>query len=338
MVAQTPPSFAQKIYAQNLEVDAPPSTIDENVTPMNEPTTSSPPAQTLPQSNSPIVEPTPTVDVPAATPPSAPLEDSITDVPVAEEELESPTEPSTPQPTEVSQPAQITPSKDKTYIDHPWSEKGLIKIEKSGAYLYKTSSSPIDAAFSLRAGTFDPVNLENPDADVTFGEIYSPTSGPMLLLDYELRFLRSFGKMGLKLGGGLFLTSGRGVFEEDPTIQAIERYTFVTVPLTAGLIYRAQYFDKQPLVLYAEGGVLAVPLIELRDDGADPKFGGTYGLYFAGGVQFDMALLGSEDIMNLDREYGINKMWLQVEFRSQINLGAYDFSGNLINAGFLFEY
>jgi hypothetical protein len=255
-------------------------------------------------------------------------------VPIAEEEPMIPNQ----QTAEESQPTRVIPSKDKQYIDHPWSEKGLIKIEKSGVYRYKTTESPIDAAFSIRAGTFDPVNLENPDADVAFGEIYNPTSGPMLLLDYELRFLKSFGKMGLKLGGGLFLTSGRGVFEEDPTVQALERYTFVTVPLTAGLIYRAQYFDKQPIVLYAEGGGMAIPFLELRDDGNGTKVGGSYGLFFAGGLQVDMALFGAEDIMNLDREYGINRMWLQVEFRSQINLGKFDFSGNIINAGFLFEY
>jgi hypothetical protein len=278
--------------------------------------------------NTPVQEPSPAPSLQAD--PTPQIYESETITPTIEPVITSP--PYTP----------VVPylrrSKEKQMIEHPWAEKGLIKIEKSGAYRYKTTESPIDAAFSLRVGMFDPVNLENPDVDIAFADIYDPSSGPLILGDYELRFLKSFGKMALKLGGGLFVTSGKGVFEENPSQQALESFSFFAVPLTVSLIYRMQFWEKQPFVPYAEGGGLGIPFVELRDDGASPKIGASYGAYFAGGLQIDLGLFGAEEMLDLDREYGINRAWLQVEFRSQFNLGKYDFSGNIINAGFLFEY
>lgn len=260
--------------------------------------------------------------------------------------------PSTPVVTEAPTPTESQPetyndikargyrTKETTkFIEHPQAEKGLIKIEKTGAYRYKVNSSPISSSFSFRVGTFDPTKLENPDLDpvVGFADIYDPASGPILFGDYEFRFLKSLGKMGFKLGGGLFATSGKGIFEDTQT-PALESFTFIALPFTASLIYRLQFWEGQPIVPYGEGGLMGIGFMELRDDGVPPKFGGSSGFFVAGGAQVDMGLFGSEEILDLDNEYGINRLWFLLEFRAQYSFSKYDFSGNVINGGFLFEY
>ena len=105
------------------------------------------------------------------------------------------------------------------------------------------------------------------------------------------------------------------------------------------MIYRLQYWDTQPVVPYIEGGGDAITFAEVRDDGKSPKFGLAPAVHIAGGASFNLGFLDGNSMIELDREYGINRVWLTGEFRALIGLSdKFDFSANVINLGFLVEF
>lgn len=231
-------------------------------------------------------------------------------------------------------------------VPHPFAEKGLLRIQKDGTYVYRVDESPQKTAVGVRFAAFYPENLENPDKaglrGATFDENYDEAGSPAVLLDYEWRFWNSpIGKWGLRLGGGLYVAQGHGHFESDSNadLEPREVFTFVVVPLNVGAVFRLQLWHKQLIVPYAEGGVTAYGFSEIRDDGKSPKFGGAPASYFAVGGGLNLTYFDNFARIQLDREYGINRVYLTAEFRTSIALtDTYDFSGDMINAGFLMEY
>jgi hypothetical protein len=168
----------------------------------------------------------------------------------------------------------------------------------------------------------------------------------MILGDYEWQFFQAFGKMGLKLESGLMAASGNGRFatavdrpDGTSTTEAKEKYTFMLFPNSLALIYRLDLFHRQWIVPFAEGGIDYYTFCEFRDDGNVFKFGGDTLYHIAVGGSFLLDLLSREAIVQIDHSYGVNHLWLTGEYRhiGQIR-GLYDFTDDVINAGFMFEF
>ncbi len=234
--------------------------------------------------------------------------------------------------------------KGETLVPHPFSEKGLIRVTKDRAYLYKVDESPQDKAIVFQAGPFDPVNLRNPETDgpnASFAKNYAEGTAPAILITREWQLWRmAIGKFGLQVGTGFFVAQGHGHFVHltDGKIP-METFTFIALPNSVGGVYRMQFTKHQMFVPYGGGGGLAYTFSEVRDDHKGPKFGGALAAYVDAGVAFDLTYFDYLTRIQLDREYGLHSIYLTVEYRRNIALSErYDFSGNYINGGLVMEY
>lgn len=228
-------------------------------------------------------------------------------------------------------------------------KEGLIQITKTGAYIYDVEPSPQNSAASFRVGTFDGPYLQNPINGTTFTEVYGEETKIALFLDYEWQFFKKLGKLGIKAGSGIMYAQGAGIFGaqtyyNDGTsiqdaIEANETYNLFVFPNNIALIYRMQLWDKQWLVPFAEIGLDYLALIEYRDDGEETNFGGAPHFHFALGGSFLLNALSRDIGLTVDKEYGINAMWLTAEYRRlELITGDFDFSDDVFSAGFMFEF
>lgn len=234
--------------------------------------------------------------------------------------------------------------KGQEQVPHPDAEKGLLRVTKDKVYIYGTKTSEQNQAFSFRFGYYDPINLENPETagqpNSSIEENYDSSANPTLLLDYEWQLFRfGFGKLGLKFGSGIYIAQGNGHFETPNGKVPKERFTLLIFPNSLGAVARFHMWDEQLLVPYADGGITAFAMTEMRDDDQGPKFGGALGAYWAVGGQFNLSRFDAISRAQLDREYGINRIYLVGEYRTILQLSdKFDFTSDLINAGFLMEF
>jgi hypothetical protein len=231
-------------------------------------------------------------------------------------------------------------------VPHPFAEKGLMRITKQNEYIYKVNETPQNRAAGFRLGSFNPVNLENPDKHgeegATFEQNYNQTDSPALMFDYEWHLWKTgIGKMGLKAGSGAYVAQGNGHFknEYNAGLPPREVLTFWAMPNSLGVVYRMHRWDKQLLVPYAEGGGVVMAFGEVRDDGKAPKWGGALAAYYAFGCGLNLTYFDAMSRIQLDREYGINRVYLVAEFRGMIAITQrYDFTSDMIDAGLLMEF
>lgn len=232
------------------------------------------------------------------------------------------------------------PKKHTKYIKHPNAAKGLVKIRRDGTYLYRTKRSPQDRTFSLKATTLTAptiVGYQPPDGKeaLTYEDIYKnrPLSGAFF--EYEWMLNQKVGDIALQAGSGLFTTSGKGRFKNNPTKESIEKYYFFAVPLTFGILYRMNYWNRQFLVPYGSIGGQYIGLLEVRDDAKKINPAGSIGATGSAGVLFNISRWGDRSAYILDNNYGINDLWLSVEYRRlQSVKKEMDFSSNAICVGF----
>ncbi len=260
--------------------------------------------------------------------------------PAAASEFEAPRNEPLPVIPKKSAIDPMAPREGSRFIQHPNAAKGLIKITKDKTYIYKVDRSDQKRAASLRFGVFDPLELQNPDTGSSFDDNYSETENPIILFDYEWQLWHSpIGKWGINAGTGFYIANGNGRFANPAeTRSPREGFTFIAMPLTGGATYRMQLWDKQPLVPYASGGANLFGFSEVRDDGQGPKFGGALGAYAAAGVGLNMTHWNELSMIALDREYGINGVFLTLEFRKIIGFGNFDFTSDVINGGMSVEF
>jgi hypothetical protein len=237
--------------------------------------------------------------------------------------------------------------RNKPLVPHPFAEKGLLRVTRDRNYLYKIDPSEQKRAASLRIGSYYPDDLENPEqageAGATFGENYDQTDFPALLFDYEWQMWRMpIGKLGLKLGTGAYVAQGHGHFVSavNAGLTPREIFTFVVIPANFGAIYRMHFGkNKQLFVPYGEGGGTIFGFTEFRDDSKPPRFGGAPAAYYGGGLAIDLTYFDYMSRVQLDREYGINAVYLNIEYRGIVALNnKFDFTANLFNGGFTMEF
>ncbi|MEK6554064.1 MAG: hypothetical protein AABZ31_02395, partial [Bdellovibrionota bacterium] len=234
---------------------------------------------------------------------------------------------------------------ESRYIEHPNAKKGLIKIDKEKVYHYRVKPSDQKGAGSFKVAVYEPTNLENPEDPslLNYDSIYDDNASPLLLYEHEWQIWQKFGKFGLTATGGFFFAEGHGQFANPAaTDRPKEQFMLFVFPVHVGGILRLQFTDGQRFVPYGGGGIGGMAFAERRDDDLNPSIGARLGFSpnatAYGGIALQLGS-GSQSFLDLDREYGINKMWLTAEYRTYIHIGGdYDFSGDAINGGFTAEF
>ncbi len=251
--------------------------------------------------------------------------------------------------------AQISPK--TTVIQHPESQEGLVRIEKDGTYIYdikrdmKVESSRISFGHALQPEVTIDVEKRDPSTGngtgtfetYNFGDLYEETASIIISYDYEkFPWIGKKGKLGWQLGGSIMFAQGHGILVSKVSqadYKSREKYTFFTIPLTAGAVYRLEWKDKQLFAPYVAGGGTYTALIEKREDKSAPQFTAAPGFYGAGGVLFNLSQLDDESGYALDSEYGISNLWLSLEFKViEVNSDSFTFSNQYANLGISFDF
>lgn len=246
--------------------------------------------------------------------------------------------------------AEVRPEEEK--ISHPLAQEGLVRIKKDGTYIYDIERPLKRETSRISFGQADHPEITlliqqadaqgNPtgvEREFIFSDLYNDTSGVILGYDYEWFSYVNKGKLGLQAGFSAMFANGNGRLKALPNDPSTENFTFVTLPLTLGGVYRLEWKDKQMVAPYASGGGTYVVLLEKREDQAAPKAIGALGFYATGGVLFNLGALDRDAGFQLESEYGISNMWISLEFKViEVSNSAFGFSNRYLNAGLSFDF
>ncbi len=241
-----------------------------------------------------------------------------------------------------------SPSGGVEYIHHPQAAVGLIRIEKDGTYVYKTSDKgEVKSTGSFRFGAMDAPIIKAADGVTTFETMYTGPSVPVLAFEYEWQPLKLSQNLKVQAGFNLMIANGNGRFSESAPNGgkpqagdvAREEYTFAAVPLNLGLAYRFQYMDRQIFAPYIVGGGSYIPVVEYRDDGNSTNTVGTPAAYGGGGILINVGAMDRETAFTLRSEYGVTNLWVTLDYRYMKSFSEdVDFSSNVITAGVSVDY
>lgn len=241
-------------------------------------------------------------------------------------------------------------------IQHPGAADGLVRIDKEGNYIYDVKQTPKNQSSHIYFG-----QANNPEVSLTidgvdsngqpngtkntynFDDFYKSSSKFIIGYDYEWYPWVEKARLGLQGGVGFMYADGHGRLlagtPQDPNPESVEKFSFVTMPINLGAIYRFQYKDTQWVVPYVAGGGTYVLLAEKREDKSSPNFTGGFGFYGAGGLLLNLTKFDAETAFDLNNEYGIGNLWLSVELKAtEVEADAFKFSTQYINAGFAFDF
>jgi len=209
----------------------------------------------------------------------------------------------------------------------------------------KTKSPPVEVKpskhyASFHIGSYNPTNLQGDTNGISYSNVYGGAV-PMFQFDYEWDFFRSFGKLGLKSGIGFFTAQGDGRFISPPQLQSEEEIMLVVLPFTEAAVYHFEYWDRQLFIPYFEGGADYFGIFEIPTSATTPskaKFGGSAAAHYAAGLQIQIDFLDREGLFNMNKDYGINHLYVVAGIRQFFGLGQFDFSAVMFEGGFSFEF
>lgn len=232
----------------------------------------------------------------------------------------------------------VPPPSGGTYkVPHPYAEKGLLRIEEDGTYIYKTTRAQKSQAVSVKVGSASPPTIEGPNSTITFEKMYGSKPITALNVDYEWQAIKAFGSLGLQVGGGLNVVTGDGYFQNGT--RAYEKYTLYMVPLSAFVIYRLEYSSKQWFVPYLMGGGTLVGLVETRDDGKTPITAMAPAAGGAAGVHLSLTYLDPVSAFALSEDFGIADLWFTIEGRLLRGLRQdINYSTQMLTAGVTMDF
>jgi hypothetical protein len=220
-----------------------------------------------------------------------------------------------------------------------------LEIKANGDYFYGYEKSTHDSAASLKLGYFAPPRIQNPVSQFSFSDLYTGNPIPTFFFDYEFQFNGRFGALGLRAGTGLFYSTGTGRFvhrtdpERDPSARPDISFNFVMLPNTLTALYHFQYWEKQLFTPYVGGGAGYFVFGEIRDDGGSPKLGAAPVGVVLGGLNILADGIDPIASRELESEYGISHVSINLEFSQIIGLNpSYDFSSSVISAGVNMEF
>lgn len=196
----------------------------------------------------------------------------------------------------------------------------LKSIDKKGTHTYTVKTSPIKANLGIKIGTMNPPEI---DSQINYNRIYDYDKNFLIIADYERKLFKKLGHMSIKLGLGLMFAKGNGRFK-DPGINAdqtaLEKYILLILPLTVGLNYKMQYWGNQFLIPFAGAGADIFNILEIRDDGTRPNALSAPSFHLGGGIMIAIDKLAGSGVNNMEKEYGINHMYIVAEIRQYVGL------------------
>lgn len=214
---------------------------------------------------------------------------------------------------------------------------GLESVASDGSYLYTIEESELEGSASIRVASMPPLPLVN-KLGVSYEDVYGNASVTLALLDYDWLSFKSLGHWVLSVGTGLGTVNGPGRFIDDFT-EAREIYSLYVILNHITFVYRFQFSKKPWFVPYVSLGAVPAILFERRDDDKRNKIAFSPSVHGSGGVRFNLGRLDTYGGGQLDAEYGINNMWLDVEFRRLQSFSEeIDISSNLFNVGLGFDF
>lgn len=287
-----------------------------------------------------------------------PLDSDIANTPVAPDSEESAT-PESPFDPAVVEKGASTPSagpptdqevsiaedgKEVRRVPHPLAEQGLRRITKEGVYLYDYELEPHPqqrgVLRSVRVGLLASPKISNPAyPNVTFSSVYGETPKPLILADFGSTLSSGvLGQLVWQWGLGIYAVNGAGRFANSPTNSALESYAFFVFPLNISLVYRFNFFKNQYLIPFVEGGGDLMAFAETRDDGKSTKFGGAPAAHASAGLLISLSQ-STAKTLQLQRDYGIRRMWLMLEGRIYAALSEkYEFTSSSAGLGLAVDY
>ncbi|MBC7741886.1 MAG: hypothetical protein H7061_06800 [Bdellovibrionaceae bacterium] len=231
---------------------------------------------------------------------------------------------------------------------HPAARaEGLIRISKDGTYIYDLKQPLKKQSGHIRVGQAEAPDIsiaitpKNGGATKTykFDQFYESSSNLLIGYDYEWFPWIAKGKTGVQAGVSFMMAQGHGRLAADPDIPSEESFSFFTVPLTLGGVYRFEYKDKQIVAPYVTGGATYLLLAEKREDQSKVHFAGGFGGYGAAGLLFNLSFLDDDSGYTLDSQYGISNLWLSLEYKAiEVQASAFNFSTQYLNAGLSFDF
>lgn len=221
---------------------------------------------------------------------------------------------------------------------------GLVRIDKDGAYIYADTRTKKSQSGHLHIGQANQpdITIDINGTIYNFEDFYGSSTGFTLGYDYEYFFINKSGKLGLQLGAAVQYSQGNGRLIQNPpaeSIPSVETFSFATLPLFVGGVYRFEYSNKQWLAPYVAGGGVIVGLVEKREDSSKLNYTGGFGFYGTAGALLNVTALDRETALTLDSEYGIGNLWINLEFK-YINVSAETFvyENGYIQGGVSFDF
>ncbi len=232
-------------------------------------------------------------------------------------------------------------------IKHPAAKEGLYLIDEEGVYHYRVKTlSKKDSSLFFRIISQSAPNIEGESGQTnsgTFGfeEMYSDQLTGFDFI-YEWQPFKRFGKLGTQFGFGIATTTGKGYFKSaDSSLNGLtprESYTFFSIPISIGVVYRFEYLERQWAAPYIAGGGIYNGLVEYRNDG-DMNTIGTPAGYAAGGMLINLTAFSKDLAFTMDREYGLSQLWVNLEYRRIQSLSEdIDISSNQLGVGIGADY
>ncbi len=230
-------------------------------------------------------------------------------------------------------------------IKHPGAKEGLYLIDEEGVYHYRVqtvSKKDNSMFFRFISQSAPNINGTTDDGDFSFQDMYETSELTGVDVIYEWQPFKSFGKAGVQFGVGFATASGKGFFRSnDPSLAGKvprESYTFFSIPISLGLVYRFEYGERQWVAPYIAGGGIYNGLVEYRNDG-DFNSVGTPAGYGAAGILVNLTAMNKELAFKVDREYGFSQLWINAEYkRIQSFNDELDVTANQIGVGLGADY
>ena len=233
------------------------------------------------------------------------------------------------------------PSTQRINVD---KSDGLVRIDKDGAYIYADTRTKKSQSGHLHLGQANQPDISIDINGVTyhFEDFYDSPTGLTIGYDYEYYFTNTAGKLGIQVGGAVQYTQGHGRLVQNPpaeSIPSVESFSFATLPLFIGGVYRFEYTIRQWLAPYVAGGGVIVGLVEKREDSSKLNYTGGLGFYGTAGALLNVSILDRETALTLDSEYGIGNLWINLEFK-YINVSAESFryENSYLQGGVSFDF
>jgi hypothetical protein len=155
--------------------------------------------------------------------------------------------------------------------------------------------------------------------------------------------MKKYRSLSFKAGAGIAYARGNGQFVGENSVNegqiSSEKYTFMMIPISAGVVYKFKYINDQLFIPFATGSLDYNLATEFRSGFEAFKYAGILGAHFGGGVLLNLGWLERSAALELDKEFGINNTYLSIEARQVVSFeDENDINGFMFLAGLSFEY